>query len=171
MKVVVFGQDPTRSPARRRAGVLGRPRQARVAAPSVPGLASDRPGFAAACGLEARPWARQGVLLLNPTLTIEVGRIGSHLECGWQALTSEIVQALCRRPQQDPRCSCSGATRRRGSSAGAAARGGSRACWTRHPSNDMQRRFMAEGSHFAQTADPRRLVGARTDLQPRPPGL
>ena len=24
---------------------------------------------------------------------------------------------------------------------------------TRHPSNDMQRRFMAEGSHFAQTAD------------------
>ena len=41
-------------------------------------------------------WARQGVLLLNPTLTVEVGRIGSHMGCGWQALTSEIVDVLCR---------------------------------------------------------------------------
>ena len=24
---------------------------------------------------------------------------------------------------------------------------------TRHPSNDLQRRFMTEGSHFLQTAD------------------
>ena len=42
-------------------------------------------------------WARQGVLLLNPVLTVEVGRGGSHMDCGWQALTREIVRVLARR--------------------------------------------------------------------------
>jgi uracil-DNA glycosylase len=45
-------------------------------------------------------WARQGVLLLNPVLTVEVGRSASHASCGWQALTSEIVRHLTER--RDP---------------------------------------------------------------------
>lgn len=39
-------------------------------------------------------WARQGVLLLNTSLTVEDGQAASHAKLGWQALTDAIVQAL-----------------------------------------------------------------------------
>jgi len=45
------------------------------------------------------PWAHQGVLLLNPTLTVEEGRPGSHAGLGWHALTHAICDALCTDPQ------------------------------------------------------------------------
>ncbi|MEK7473169.1 MAG: uracil-DNA glycosylase [Patescibacteria group bacterium] len=39
-------------------------------------------------------WAKQGVLLLNATLTVEGGRPGSHQRHGWEAFTDAIVNAL-----------------------------------------------------------------------------
>lgn len=39
-------------------------------------------------------WARQGVLLLNATLTVEAHRAGSHQGHGWEQLTSEAVRQL-----------------------------------------------------------------------------
>ena len=45
------------------------------------------------------PWARQGVLLLNPALTVESGRPASHARLGWQALTHAICDALCTDPR------------------------------------------------------------------------
>jgi hypothetical protein len=39
-------------------------------------------------------WARQGVLMLNPVLTVEVGRAGAHMNCCWQALTGDVVREL-----------------------------------------------------------------------------
>jgi uracil-DNA glycosylase len=44
------------------------------------------------------PWARQGVLLLNTSLTVEDGRPGSHARQGWEALTDEIVAAVSKEP-------------------------------------------------------------------------
>ena len=58
---------------------------------------TPRPGFVAPESWTLDAWARQGVLLLNPVLTVEIGRTGSHLDCGWQALTREIVNYLSRR--------------------------------------------------------------------------
>ena len=40
------------------------------------------------------PWARQGVLLLNTTLTVEEGRPGAHANQGWEALTDALVAAI-----------------------------------------------------------------------------
>ena len=40
------------------------------------------------------PWARQGVLLLNTTLTVEDGQAASHARLGWQALTDAVCVAL-----------------------------------------------------------------------------
>lgn len=40
------------------------------------------------------PWAQQGVLLLNTSLTVEEGRPGSHSAIGWQALTDKIIATL-----------------------------------------------------------------------------
>lgn len=40
------------------------------------------------------PWARQGVLLLNNTLTVEEGQAGSHAGRGWDAITDGCVAAV-----------------------------------------------------------------------------
>jgi uracil-DNA glycosylase len=36
-------------------------------------------------------WARQGVLLLNTTLTVEAGNAASHAGQGWEEFTNEII--------------------------------------------------------------------------------
>jgi uracil-DNA glycosylase len=46
------------------------------------------------------PWARQGVLLLNATLTVREGEAKSHYGKGWERLTDAIVAALVER--KDP---------------------------------------------------------------------
>jgi uracil-DNA glycosylase len=40
------------------------------------------------------PWAQQGVLLLNTSLTVEDDQAGAHSRLGWQALTDAIVSDL-----------------------------------------------------------------------------
>jgi len=42
-------------------------------------------------------WARQGVLLLNNTLTVEAGLAGSHAGRGWDAITDACVAAVAER--------------------------------------------------------------------------
>ena len=39
-------------------------------------------------------WAKQGVLLLNNTLTVEHGKAGSHAQWGWEQFTQYIIQAI-----------------------------------------------------------------------------
>ena len=39
-------------------------------------------------------WARQGVLLLNATLTVREGAAGSHQNKGWEQFTDAAVRAL-----------------------------------------------------------------------------
>lgn len=39
-------------------------------------------------------WARQGVLLLNATLTVEEGKPGSHAALGWAELTDQVIREL-----------------------------------------------------------------------------
>lgn len=38
-------------------------------------------------------WTRQGVLLLNTSLTVEEGAAGSHAKKGWEALTDALIGA------------------------------------------------------------------------------
>lgn len=45
-------------------------------------------------------WARQGVLLLNTTLTVEDGRPASHARQGWEALTDGLIRAVAELPRQ-----------------------------------------------------------------------
>lgn len=43
-------------------------------------------------------WARQGVLLLNTSLTVEEGRPGSHARRGWEALTDALIRVVATDP-------------------------------------------------------------------------
>ena len=44
-------------------------------------------------------WAKQGVLLLNTTLTVSKGIANSHSEFGWRSITDNIMQILNNMPQ------------------------------------------------------------------------
>jgi uracil-DNA glycosylase len=151
VKVVVFGQDPYPKPGHADGLAFsagqGRPPSLRRI---FQVLAEDRPGFQPPAVWTLDAWARQGVLLLNPTLSIEVGRIGSHMECGWQALTSEIVYMLCQRSAPPVFLLWGGKAQQffeNAAPSGTAAQ----VLRTRHPSNDMRREFMRDGSHFLKT--------------------
>lgn len=152
VKVVVFGQDPY--PTEGHADGLafsaarGKPASLRRIFAL---LAADRPGFAPPLPWVLDAWARQGVLLLNPTLTVEIGRIASHIECGWQVLTSDIVVALCRL-DRPPTFLLWGSKAQSFFDEARPPGSNPSVLRTRHPSNDFQRGFMAEGSHFLATA-------------------
>jgi uracil-DNA glycosylase len=152
VKVVVFGQDPYPTDGHAdglafSAGV-GKPASLRRI---FAVLAADRRDFRPPAKWSLDGWARQGVLLLNPALTVEIGRIGSHLECGWQVLTSEIVGVLSRRPV--PPVFLLWGSKAHAFFDGARPRGvDPPVLRTRHPSNDFRREFMAEGSHFDATS-------------------
>lgn len=154
VRVVVFGQDPYPKP-----GVAdGLAFSSGGVPPSLRRifevLQADRPGWPRPGGGRLDAWAAQGVLLLNPVLTVEVGSgtAGSHGKCGWQALTCQIVQVLCTRP--DPPVFLLWGNHAARFFDGAAPAGhAARVLRTRHPSYDHRRAFMADGSHFAATAD------------------
>lgn len=152
VRVVVIGQDPY--PTAGHADGLafsalnGRPRSlARV----FEVLAKDRPGFVPPERWSLDAWARQGVLLLNPVLTVEVGRSASHVACGWQVLTGEVVRWLSQRPPP-PAFLLWGAKARTFFLEASAGSAGVPVHATRHPSYDFEREFMADGSHFEATA-------------------
>ncbi len=44
-------------------------------------------------------WARQGVLLLNATLTVRAGQAGSHQGKGWETFTDEVIRAVNAKPE------------------------------------------------------------------------
>lgn len=39
-------------------------------------------------------WAKQGVFLLNSTLTVEAGEAGSHQGWGWEEFTDEVIRVI-----------------------------------------------------------------------------
>jgi uracil-DNA glycosylase len=153
VEAVVFGQDPYPRPGHADGLAFsaghGKPHSLRRV---FDVLEADRPGWRRPEVWKLDPWAARGVLLLNPVLTVEVGAAGAHMNCGWQALTSEIVEILCRQARQPafllwgkPANAFFDAARLPGAEPPVFR--------TRHPSHDMKREFMAGGSHFAATAD------------------
>jgi uracil-DNA glycosylase len=99
VRCVILGQDPYHGPGQ--AHGLAFSVQAGVRAPPsllniYKELESDL-GLARPAGGDLTPWARQGVLLLNNTLTVEAGQAGSHAGRGWDAITDACVAAVAER--------------------------------------------------------------------------
>jgi uracil-DNA glycosylase len=96
VRCVILGQDPYHGPGQ--AHGLAFSVQAGVKVP--PSLVNIYKELEADLGLP-RPqtgdlsrWAKQGVLLLNNTLTVEAGQAGSHAGRGWDAITDAAVAAV-----------------------------------------------------------------------------
>ena len=154
VRVVIFGQDPY--------PLAGDADGLAFSSQGVPRslqrifevLQADRPGWVRPASGQLDRWAGQGVLLLNPILTVEVGpkQALSHQACGWQALTAGIVEALCASPTPPVFLLWGDKAARFFDRARPAGRDMT-VLRTRHPSYDIHRQFMAEGSHFMATAD------------------
>lgn len=154
VRVVVFGQDPYPRPGHADGLAFsaghGKPHSLRRV---FDVLEADRPGWRRPAAWKLDGWAAQGVLLLNPVLSVEVGVAGAHMNCGWQTLTSQIAQTLCRRAHPPAFLLWGRPANTFFDAACGPAPAGVPVLRTRHPSHDFQRQFMAEGSHFLATAD------------------
>ena len=97
VKVVILGQDPYHGP--NQAHGLSFSVQKGVAIPRsleniYKELATDIPGFVKPSHGNLESWAKQGVLLLNATLTVRAHTAASHQRKGWEMFTDEVIRKL-----------------------------------------------------------------------------
>ena len=98
LKVVIIGQDPYHGP-----------NQANGLCFSVKGEIAHPPSLInifkeISTDLEVdypksgnlERWAKQGVLLLNATLTVRAHEAGSHQKKGWETFTDEVIQQISK---------------------------------------------------------------------------
>lgn len=95
VKVVILGQDPYHGPGQAEGLAFSVPEGQRLP-PSLRNIFKELQrdlGLAPPANGSLRAWARQGVLLLNASLTVEGGQPGAHARLGWQALTDAVCQS------------------------------------------------------------------------------
>ena len=95
-KVVILGQDPYHGPGQAH-GLCFSVREGIKFPPSLQNIfkeLQDEYGFQPPKSGELTTWAKQGVLLLNTTLTVRQGTPQSHKGQGWEILTDRIISLL-----------------------------------------------------------------------------
>ncbi len=100
VKVVIVGQDPYHGPGQAHGLCFSVPE----GIPLPPSLMNVYKELEADLGIPPAKhgcllsWAKQGVLLLNATLTVRQGEPNSHQGKGWDLLTDAAIEALVKRP-------------------------------------------------------------------------
>lgn len=96
VKVVILGQDPYHEPGQ----AMGLSFSVPEGVPLPPSLKNIYSEIRSELGVvppasgDLTRWARQGVLLLNATLTVAQGQAGSHQHRGWETFTDAAIRAL-----------------------------------------------------------------------------
>jgi uracil-DNA glycosylase len=95
-KVLILGQDPYHGP-RQAHGLCFSVRDGVAKPPSLVNILQelhDDLGVPIPRQGCLDHWARQGVLLLNATLTVRAGQAASHQGKGWETFTDEVIRAV-----------------------------------------------------------------------------
>lgn len=101
VKVVIMGQDPYHGAGQAHGLSFSVPK----GVPLPPSLQNIFKELKQDLGVEMPShgcliqWARQGVLLLNATLTVRAGEPKSHFGRGWEIFTDRVVQLLCAKKE------------------------------------------------------------------------
>lgn len=96
VKVVILGQDPYHGPGQ----AMGLSFSVPKIIPKPPSLnnilkeMADDIGTVPSRHGDLTHWAKQGVLLLNASLTVEEGNAGSHQDKGWEQFTDAVIDVL-----------------------------------------------------------------------------
>jgi uracil-DNA glycosylase len=101
VKVVILGQDPYHGPGQAH-GLCFSVCEGVKIPPSLVNIykeMEDDLGLPPSAHGNLEGWARQGVLLLNNSLTVEEGRAGSHQNLGWEAITDTAVAAVAAKQE------------------------------------------------------------------------
>nr|WP_294895407.1 uracil-DNA glycosylase [uncultured Pedobacter sp.] len=97
VEVVILGQDPYHG-ANQAHGLSFSVQKGIKPPPSLQNifkeLQTDIEGFAIPKNGDLTHWAKQGVLLLNATLTVNAGKPGSHQKQGWELFTDEVIKTI-----------------------------------------------------------------------------
>ena len=97
VKVIILGQDPYHG-ANQAHGLSFSVQKGVAVPPSLKNiykeLQADIPGFNIPSHGDLSSWAKQGVLLLNSTLTVRSDQPGSHQKMGWEQFTDQAIRAL-----------------------------------------------------------------------------
>jgi uracil-DNA glycosylase len=96
VRVVIFGQDPYHGEGQADglcfsvpSGVQPPPSLINIFKELASDLGIQRPGHGF-----LEHWARQGVLLLNSVLTVQMGQAASHRDRGWERFTDAVVRLV-----------------------------------------------------------------------------
>ncbi len=101
VRVVILGQDPYHGPGQ----AHGLAFSVRPPTPPPPSLKNMFIELESDLGIvppghgSLEHWARQGVLLLNTSLTVRARNAGSHQKRGWERFTDEIIRAVAAKPE------------------------------------------------------------------------
>lgn len=96
VKVVILGQDPYHGAGQ----AMGLSFSVPKIIPKPPSLQNILKELSLDLGVaiskhgDLTEWAKQGVLLLNATLTVENGKAGSHQNQGWEEFTDAVIDAI-----------------------------------------------------------------------------
>ncbi len=101
VKVVIIGQDPYHEPGQAN-GLSFSVSDPTPLPPSLVNIFQEIKndlGYSPNSSGDLSRWAKQGVLLLNTTLTVRKHAAMSHQGKGWEQFTSKIIELLAKREQ------------------------------------------------------------------------
>jgi uracil-DNA glycosylase len=99
VKVVILGQDPYHGPEQAN-GLCFSVNSGVPCPPSLQNIfkeVSDDTGAPLPADGDLSRWARQGVLLLNATLTVDEHLAGSHQGKGWETFTDHVISTISQK--------------------------------------------------------------------------
>lgn len=98
VRVVILGQDPYHGPGQAHGLAFSVAPGVRIP-PSLRNIFKELHqslGLPMPSNGSLEHWAKQGVLLLNTSLTVEAGQAASHARWGWDVLTDALVAAVAQ---------------------------------------------------------------------------
>lgn len=101
VKVMILGQDPYHGPDQAH-GLCFSVRPGKTVPPSLENIHTELHkdlGVPIPSHGWLEHWARQGVLLLNATLTVRARQANSHQGRGWERFTDEVIRAVSAKPE------------------------------------------------------------------------
>jgi len=100
-RVLILGQDPYHGPGQAH-GLCFSVRRGVAVPPSLRNMYLELKtdlGIVPADHGDLEHWARQGVLLLNTTLTVRAHNAASHQRRGWEQFTDRVIEVVNAKPE------------------------------------------------------------------------